>query len=307
MNCKQCGTYNPDGSRYCNGCGTVIGSDETWKCPACETINSEDICQICGTKRPVTERAVPEQQHTHTSSGQYAYMPPENHTYSAQVTPPKQHTYTPPAYSERVSPPPVYPVKKKNHAPVILVAIIGFLVVAGIGINFAFPIVQSMFSTYEQGYIDGNYYNSEFAEIRFEIPEEWKAQSDSELASMNEDGAVWEYMGESPDGASFGVCVEDTQSPLMSVRTYIEQLERTVRLPYAEQGISVLSTDVSKTASISGNLYNIFELKANSNGVDLTQRYYIRKKGKYMICILITTVDDLTLSQDELIAKISEY
>ena len=48
--CPQCGTENPEGTKFCQECGTKLGQKNT--CPACGTENPLGVkfCQECGAK-----------------------------------------------------------------------------------------------------------------------------------------------------------------------------------------------------------------------------------------------------------------
>jgi|GEM_PF-3159610 len=52
MICRNCGTENPAGSKFCNNCGAGLHPDANQICPNCQTPNSEDLlyCDNCGTR-----------------------------------------------------------------------------------------------------------------------------------------------------------------------------------------------------------------------------------------------------------------
>lgn len=49
--CPQCGTENPEGTRFCQECGTPLGGTPNL-CPSCGTPNpvGTNFCKECGTK-----------------------------------------------------------------------------------------------------------------------------------------------------------------------------------------------------------------------------------------------------------------
>lgn len=61
MQCPQCQHQNPDGSRFCNACGTKL--DMT--CPACNHVNPPEsrFCNACGHNLAATPSSIqPEAQ-----------------------------------------------------------------------------------------------------------------------------------------------------------------------------------------------------------------------------------------------------
>lgn len=52
--CPECGTANREDSRFCNGCGAALPSQDGVRCPACGTINpaGQTECQHCGADLP---------------------------------------------------------------------------------------------------------------------------------------------------------------------------------------------------------------------------------------------------------------
>ena len=55
--CPDCGTENPEGTKFCQECGAKLGQKNT--CPSCGTANPMGVkfCQECGTK--LQSEAVP--------------------------------------------------------------------------------------------------------------------------------------------------------------------------------------------------------------------------------------------------------
>lgn len=55
----------------------------------------------------------------------------------------------------------------------------------------------------------------------------------------------------------------------------------------------------TSTAKIGGETYDVLSLTAKANGMTMSQNMYIRKVGKYMVCITITSVDGTEMSTFE--------
>lgn len=158
---------------------------------------------------------------------------------------------------------------------------------------------------YEAGTINGQTYTSDFAGITMQIPDSWKFKSESDLESLEDEVTTWDVWAESTSGSSLALCVETLKISTITPEKYISILEGMVKEQYAAQGLTVDEIKTTETTVIAGETYNIFELTLKSNGIDMTQRYYIRKIGKYMISILGTTIDGITETQEDLLDFIS--
>jgi len=158
---------------------------------------------------------------------------------------------------------------------------------------------------FEAGTISGQTYTSDFAGVTIKIPDDWKFKSESDLDSLEDEVTEWDVWAESSSGSSLAICVETLSISTITVEKYISILEGMVEEQYKTQGLTVDEVKTTETTTIAGETYNIFELALKSNGMKMTQRYYIRKIGKYMVSILGTTIDGITETQEDLLGFIN--
>ncbi len=99
MKCKVCGAYMDAGAQFCNSCGAkdVPGA---WKCAGCETLNTGEVCIVCGLSKPVEMPETEKEESIHKTEESVTAVTADN------------------------------PEKKKNKKPLVAVAAI-VVIVAG--------------------------------------------------------------------------------------------------------------------------------------------------------------------------------
>lgn len=157
-----------------------------------------------------------------------------------------------------------------------------------------------------RGKWEDNVYTSEFAELKFTLPEGWTRSTDEEIAAMMQLGAamledegkynaeiakltsVYDMLAKSADQTS-NIQVMMEKVPL-SADEYAETLKK--NLASLEQ----LSYNIGETTetTIGGNTYKAVNAKVEVSGMKMEQSYYVRKEGDYIVGIIVTASGDVT-------------
>lgn len=160
-----------------------------------------------------------------------------------------------------------------------------------------------------RGKWEGDVYTSEFAELKFTLPDGWTRSTDEEIAATMQLGeeiladeekynselekltTVYDMMVKSADKtANMQVLMEKTTYDVDAYVTSLKEgLEEVQSIPY-EVGETTETT-------ISGNTYKAITATVEMSGVKMEQSYYIRVEGDYMVVIIVTTAGDITVSE----------
>lgn len=165
-----------------------------------------------------------------------------------------------------------------------------------------------------RGVINENIYTNTFAEIVFTKPSFWSFATDAELESkfgivlegytefeqsFIKNSIIYDMMVTSPLGSNLMVMYEDLSvsgaqnvSMDMYVKNLLHQLEQ-------QQETLTYTLKESYEADLGGVEYTVLDLEAEADGFTINQRYYIRKKGKYMIGILMSATSDSEIEKME--------
>jgi hypothetical protein len=156
------------------------------------------------------------------------------------------------------------------------------------------------------GEIDADTYTNSFAELSFTLPEGWEYATETELEEMMGSGSevifgddqqaameyamsatVYDMMAQkTDDGANIIVMLENTA--MYEGGTDITEEEYLAAL---EQSIASAQTSYSFADTTSKVTVNDFEytvLESEIVGYSAYQSYYVRRIGKYMLCICFT-------------------
>lgn len=161
-----------------------------------------------------------------------------------------------------------------------------------------------------RGTIEGDVYTNEFAEFRFTKPAEWKFLSDEEIAStinigqdaldlnflekaLAEKSTIYDMASQDEYGNSVMVCYENTMISALreiSVDEYTQimktQLAAVEEIEYefqSSEDIKIGETDFRKLV-----------FSATTQGYTITQAYYVKAIGKYVVTVIVTAVEDVS-------------
>lgn len=157
-----------------------------------------------------------------------------------------------------------------------------------------------------RGKWEDNVYTSDFAELKFTLPEGWTRSTDEEIAAMMQLGAamledegkynaeiakltsVYDMLAKSADQTS-NIQVMMEKVPL-SADEYAETLKK--NLASLEQ----LSYNIGETTetTIGGNTYKAVNATVEISGMKMEQSYYVRREGDYIVGIIVTASGDVT-------------
>lgn len=160
-----------------------------------------------------------------------------------------------------------------------------------------------------RGTWEGDVYTSEFAELKFTLPEGWTRSTDEEIAATMQLGAdvladegkyqseisklknVYDMMAKSADQTSnIQVMMEKTA---YDADTYAASLKKGLE---EVQQLDYTVGDATET-TIGGNTYKAVTATVEMSGVSMEQSYYIRTEGDYMVAIIVTSAGDMTVSE----------
>jgi len=146
-----------------------------------------------------------------------------------------------------------------------------------------------------------NVYTNDFLGVKYKLPDGWKKYSDEEMAEIMHLGTellsdnqkylaelaklnlVYYILVNNPSTGD-NIVVMTEKSPLdYTIDYYLDTVKSQL------QGIENINYEVGEISkeTVAGNEYNV--LVANVAGVNMTQKYYARKIGKYFLSIIATS------------------
>lgn len=156
---------------------------------------------------------------------------------------------------------------------------------------------------FSMGSWSDNVYSNDFLGLKFKLPNGWKYSSDEEIAEMMNLGA--ELLNDEQKAAAevsklnsaYYMVANDpntgdnisiiSEKPAMEVTTefYINQLKTQL------QNVNTINYEIGETSkeTVAGKECDTLTVDASMSGVKMTQRYYIYKVDKYVICIISTS------------------
>lgn len=156
---------------------------------------------------------------------------------------------------------------------------------------------------FSMGSWSDNSYSNDFLGLKFKLPNGWKYSSDEEIAEMmnlgtellnDEQKAAAEvsklnnayYMVANDPNTGDNISVI-SEKPAMEVTTefYINQLKTQL------QNVNTISYEIEGTSkeTVAGKECDALTVSASMSGIKMTQKYYIYKVDKYVICIIATS------------------
>lgn len=156
---------------------------------------------------------------------------------------------------------------------------------------------------FSMGSWSDNVYSNDFLGLKFKLPNGWKYSSDEEIAEMmnlgtellnDEQKAAAEisklnnayYMVANDPNTGDNISII-SEKPAMEVTTefYINQLKTQL------QNVNTIKYEIGETSkeAVAGKECDTLTVDASMSGVKMTQRYYIYKVDKYVVCIISTS------------------
>lgn len=169
---------------------------------------------------------------------------------------------------------------------------------------------------FARGTIDGNVYHSDFAGVTFTKPDSWKFSTDEEIAKLlgvgldalqsgdkfdaSELASLIDFQASDPaTGNNVNMSVEKLNpinAATVSIDDYIESFRNMLNTQF--QGMSATFGDTTET-TIGGNTYKRVTANVQMSGVSMQQVYLLRKVGKYVVCITMTSTNGGDISSLE--------
>lgn len=160
---------------------------------------------------------------------------------------------------------------------------------------------------FDMGIVEGDVYTSNFAEIKFTLPENWEFYDREELLALtglDADGdadelqkelikktTVYDMYALNPmNGFNVIVMFENIKVQGLNPDTFGEEdyAEALMKgLEEQEAGLTYEKTGEENT-QLGGHEFLRLEFNATSSGVSLKQEYYIRKVGDFIMSIIVT-------------------
>lgn len=157
----------------------------------------------------------------------------------------------------------------------------------------------SLSFAYDKGYIDGNTYYNQWADIRYSFDASWENGSAEDYASytgINTECGLYlkrtnptYYIDE-----QFVICYEELPYSDYTVTDYMQSVTSQIQTQYSNLGLSVTVGDIYDNTLI-GKEWKEVSLSINDGA--LYQRFWATKQGDYMIVITISSADKTVLSQ----------
>lgn len=159
-----------------------------------------------------------------------------------------------------------------------------------------------------KGKWEGNVYTSEFADLKFTLPEGWNRSTDEEIAEvmnlgkevLEDEGlysskiteltTVYDMMAKNPTtNGSIAIMMEKTNvKETLYANSLKKQLESVTQMKYN-------IGEITET-TISGNKYTVVPATINVSGQKIFQNYYIRSVGDYMVAVLVTETSEANVN-----------
>ncbi len=169
---------------------------------------------------------------------------------------------------------------------------------------------------FARGAINGNVYHSDFAGVTFTKPDNWKFSTDEEIAKLlgvgldvlqsgdkfdaSELASTIDFQASDPaTGNNVNMSVEKLNpinAATVSIDDYIESFRSTLTTQF--QGMSATFGDTTET-TIGENTYKRVTANVQMSGVSMQQVYLLRKVGKYVVCITMTSTNGGDISSLE--------
>ncbi len=167
----------------------------------------------------------------------------------------------------------------------------------------------------------GNTYTNDYLKIKFEMPSNWQRYSDEEILEvmkigleyLDNDEKITEkllelnnvsfLMASDPDtGSSVIMMSEKVALKNASIKFYTDVLKKQLG------SVTAMNYELydSKEEEIAGENYTAMTFKASSNGIDMMQKYYVRKIDDYFFSIILTSPDNEDFL-NEMVNSISSY
>lgn len=164
---------------------------------------------------------------------------------------------------------------------------------------------------YAQGTVTETGWESEWLNMKFTAGEGIHMLSQEELDQATDageevanaemaEGVQYEMMAMAEVGLpNVSVIVEKVP---MEPEKYLELVTEQLKSMDSEMEITVKDGGV-KDGELAGNAYKILEADNSYQGVNMTQRYYVRKQGAYMIEVVATGAADDVATMDAMLAS----
>ena len=154
-----------------------------------------------------------------------------------------------------------------------------------------------------RGKWEDNVYTSEFAELKFTLPEGWTRSTDEEIAAMMQLGATMledegKYNAEIAKLTSVYDMLAKSADQTSNIQVMMEKVALSAD-EYAETlktSLEQLSYNIGETTekTIGGNTYKAVTATVDISGMKMEQSYYVRKEGDYIVGIIVTASGDVT-------------
>ena len=158
---------------------------------------------------------------------------------------------------------------------------------------------------------ENDVYTNDFLNLRYTKKEGWERYSDEQIAELLDVGSEYlsdnnKYMTEvaklttvtylmasDPNTNSNVILMtEKTAIAGIDVNKYLSTLKTNLS---SNENLNYEFEDIKKQ-TINGVSYTVLEAKVSTNGVNMFQKYYVRKQDKYFVGIIVTS----TVSEEEL-------
>lgn len=283
--CKICGASVPDDARFCQSCG---GSDFV--------VNNPNANQIDYTQNQYTQP-----QYSQPQFNQHQYTQPQYNEAQYNQQNPVNSGWQPPAPQK----------KSKKTARNVIIAIVVFVIMAGLG-GLAEKLFQKqendeLSAEHTKGTFDGSVYTNEWANIKFALPEDY-SNADSETYSSCEDSTTdcgFYFMNDDSGDEIYALIEEMTSSAalLYDENDYLDIIIDKVEDGFDEYDISFETPDTYSSIIIAEETYVKVDCVIGYLFDEATISFYVRKLGNYMIAI--SSVGDSAEYNDSLIETIT--
>ncbi|MBR5136868.1 MAG: hypothetical protein IKV30_02460 [Clostridia bacterium] len=168
-----------------------------------------------------------------------------------------------------------------------------------------------------RGTINGNVYTNDFLGFTFTSPASWVYSTDEEIASLvnltadtmldekfkdalDKNPAIYDMLVvDSLTGTNISVGYENLSKTLSSNITETQYADKLKSQLNSLSGVTYTVSGSYETVKLGETEFLRVTLKASSNGVSMTQAYYLHKVDGYMSYVIITAVGDYTIADVE--------